>query len=906
MAIEDSVSKAIASLSLWSSRQAKLVVALILAITVIMGYGVGLITTNVDVADVLPRGDPNTAAAHNLTDHFRSTFTQQVTLQIHVDNGTGFKNWERDNQLLSYRATSADAGNITDEVYVRAMEEMILFIQAETEFSRSISISKLFALINWTVAGGEDRATDDDFVLPGYGTPGSALQYAVVERTVRTAILDAVDALASPSWNHAGVLFMPEADNELDMRVLGDQIIRARDRYVAAVDAGETTFTVFGSSNPPLFTVDLPIANAHSSNLVEGDTLRLMPAIFAFIIACLFVAFRNVRAIAISITTLGISVTWTYGAMGYMGIALNTLNMTIVPLIMGVGIDYAIHMINEFIEHKAEGYSDAEALRKAGGRAGLAMFIATLTTILGLVVMMLSPSLLMAQLGLLSAIAIGATYILALTFIPAALTLLGGTERMGQSFTPSKAMPAMGRFITRGRFAVLLVVVLVSLAAYASSQSLRPEAFGDPGKNFPKDHPLYGTDSIRAEHEQGLRYFYEMDNPDVKANILVFEGPRILSPEAMAYYRTIEANLKVQPRVISDTLRTVPFFLETWMTVKGGPEGAASGVVIGRLIEEGLLPPTVAPQVDAFPRTEQEIKDEVVAMFESPMGELAALIMNYPVVIENPERGMAAMTFSVRAATFEEAKEVWDQVWQAVAAADAQFGGHPPEGVRVAFVGNTATNFLFQDQQLPWLFYMSIASTIILAVLVAAFTRSFRATFVAVGMASLTSLWWFGILPLMGIGLAITLMLPIVFIFNIGTDYAVHIIWNLKKVKNTRTVFETTGKAILFSAVTTIGAFLIFILIRNVAVSRTMVATAVAILIIFVATLVIIPIFYPVRHRGWDPKVDERKRLERKQARQAAREAKRPVPAIKRPKETPTPAVKRRKTAWADTNRRST
>ncbi len=853
------VAKAIANTCLWSGRHAKAVVVFVLLMTVTLGYGVTLITTNVDVADVLPRGNPNTAAAHNLTENFRSTLSQQVTFQLHIDEGG--TDWAHDNDMLDrctqqnpfYCPEGAKSGsfrvrpdhtNITDEVYIRAMEEMSAFIEARTDFNRQASISNIYALINWTIAGGEGQASMASFALPPDGG-----QYAVVDAAVQAAVLDAVDALASPSWTHGAMLFMPEADSQIDMRTLGDQIMKARDEYVAAVDAGQTTYTVWGSDNPPLLTVDMPVANAHSSALVEEDLVKLMPIIAAFIIVFLYIAFRNIRTIVISFTALGVGVTWTYGIMGYMGIALNTLNMTIVPLIMGVGIDYAIHMINEFLEHKAAGHSDEQAFQEAGGRAGLAMFIATMTTVLGLIVMMLSPSLLMAQLGFLSAVAITAIYVITITFIPAALALVGGTDKMGASFTPSSLMPVIARGVSKLRFVLLIGVVLLSVGAYFSSTQLTQEAFGDPGKNFPADDP------VRLEHEQGLRWFYELPEPDVKANILTFEGPGILKPEAIAYMREIERNLMQQDRVIADTLRTLPFFVETWQTVKGG--APCAGIVVADGRTGGILDPVLggASQTPlpcntavAFPATEEDLRREVTAMFNSPMSELAAIILNYPVAIENVDKGMAAMTFSVKAASYDEAEEVWFQVWDAVHRANVTFGG-VPEGVNVAFVGNTATNYLFVAEQLPWLTYMSVVATGILFVLVLVFTRDIKATIVATALAGITSIWWLGLLPFLNIGLAITLMLPLVFIFNIGTDYAVHIIWSLKKVGDAREVFATTGKAILFSAITTAGSFAVFVAIRNVAVSRTMIATTLSIFVIFTATMLVIPIFYKVAGR---------------------------------------------------------
>ena len=862
------------------------------------------------MADVLPRGDPNTAAAYNLTDKFKSTFTQQTTFQLHVDEDGS--DWAADNDLLTYRFTGSyeDQGsneppsgpwqvqpnsqNITDEVYVRAMEELAAFIEARTDYSRQIGIHGVYALINWTVAGGEDVALPEAFALPGYETPQDAQRYFVVDQVTKAALLETVSTLASPSWNHGALLFMPPSDVDTSMRELGEQIIEARDEYVAAVDAGETVFTVWGSDNPPLLTVDLPVANAHSSQLVEQDMVRLMPLVAAFIIVSLFVAFRNVRSILISFTALGVGVVWTYGTMGFMGIALNTLNMTIVPLIMGVGIDYAIHMINEFLEHKAEGRSDAEAFRIAGDRAGLAMFIATLTTVLGLIVMMISPSLLMAQMGFLAAVAISVIYILTISFIPAALTLIGGTDKMGASFTPSKSMPVVAHGVTRVRYLTILLVLLITVMAYFSANTLDEEAFGDPGKNFPED------DQVRQEHEQGLAYFYEVDDPDIKTNILTFEGDGILEPEAIEYMRTIEANLRTQPRIIDDTLRTLPFFIETWLTVKGGALGAVANVAaasgpdqLGELL--ALIEPATEPvgiQTE-FPQTKQAIEAEVDAMFASPMRELASVIINHP------DKDIAALTFAARANTYDEAEEVWFQVQDSIEAANRHFGGSPPDGVYVAYVGNTATNYLFVAQQLPWLTYMSVAATIILFLLVFIFTRDIKATIIATFLAGITSLWWLGLLPLLNIGLAITLMLPLVFIFNIGTDYVVHIMWNIRQIGDTREVFATVGKAIFFSAFTTAGAFAFFIFIQNVAVSRTMVATTLSIFIIFIATMMVVPSFYKVRAKrdppGHPPHEDdapappppaETKRLvavKRPKGPAAPRDGTRPK-AVKRPK----------------------
>lgn len=867
--VDEGVASLLASASIACSRHAKAVVLAAVLLTVVFGYGVSTITTNVDVADVLPRGNYNTEAAHDLSQKFRSTFTQQVTLQLHVDEQGD--RWRADNDRLTFRNAGIpfnparpESGsgpgqlapnplNITDEVYVRATAELVDFVQARTSFSRAITISSIYSLVNWTVAGGDGSggmppAAESAFAIPGYGSQAEAGRYQQVDQTVKAAILDTVDAISSPSWDHAAALFMPASNETATSRQLGQQMMDARDAYLQAVANGETEFTVFGGENRPLLTVDLPIANAHSSTLVEQDSVRLMPMIVVFIIVCLFIAFRNLRAVAASLTTLVLGVVWSYGTMGFMGIALNTLNMAIVPLVMGVGIDYSIHIINEFAEHKSHGLSDQEAFRQAGRRSGLAMLIATATTVGGLIVLVFSPSLLIAQMGLVACIALSVIYLLAITFIPAMLTLLGGSERMGARFTMSRFMPSLARGIHKTRYLIVIILVGLTVLAFPIATNVGNEAFGDPGRNY------LPSDPVRLEHEKGLRYFYGTEESDEKANILAFSGAGILTPEAIAYYRAIEANLKQQPRVVDDTLRTVPFFIETWLTIKGGPACAVAAVGSTDL-PQGLrdliaqLPsgPPCSTQT-RFPQTEAEIKAEVDAMFKSPMRQIAAIIVNHPT------NDMAAMTFSVRAASYVQAEEVWHQVWKAVGDANQTFGGAPPGDIRVAFIGNTATNYLFIAEELPYLEFMGIVNNVILAILVIVMTRSIKITIAITLLSIITTYWWLALLPSFGIGMAITLTLPLAFIVAIGTDYGVHFMWNIKQTGDAREVFGGTGKAVLFSAITTTGAFMFFILVQNVAVSRTMIATTLAFVVIFVATILTVPVFFRVGPAGERPR----------------------------------------------------
>lgn len=837
------LARAISRLALLSSRHAKVALIIVLVVTMVLGFGVTKLNTNVDVADVLPRGNFNTTAAQQLTVDFKSAFTQQVTLQFSVNMSGDHSKWRSDNErFLSNRQTAETPGNITDEVYVRAIQQFTDYFLENTDFANVISIAELYNLANWTVAGGQN-ASDDAFHMPDT-TPSGEREYANAKLIAEnTAILAAIDALVSPDWRTTAVLITPPPDSELDLAELGAQAIEWRNRYLAEAKDNPEFYKVFtpqstveeaetlhdGRGNMPLFTVELPIANAHSAELVKEDFSRLLPIIGLFILIVLFVAFRNIGSMLIAFLSLAIGVLWTYGAEGYLGIALNPLNLTLMPLIMGVGIDYSIHVVNEFLEHKAQGMSDEDAFQETGRRAGIALFIATLVTVLGLVVMVISPSILIAQFGALAALSITSIFFVAMVFIPAALTVYPGTNKMGQSFKPSELMASAARGITKVRWLAILVVLLGAIVGAVAAQDIGFESFGDPGRNYLADDP------IREEHEQGLKRFYDDPDPNIKANVIAFLGD-VTTPESHAYMRAIEAELRNPPPefeglVITDTLRTIPFLMETWLTVKDGAQSASLFTLQQQLQPGGE---------EGYPESQQEIETEFDALYDSPMQRLGSIFTNGP----DKDYSIGTMTFSVNAGNYTEAVQVWDAVWTAIQSADDTVGR--PDGLRVAFVGNTATNYLFVKEEVPYLYYMGALGTGALMIVAAAFFRSWKAV-LTVGLVSFaTTSIWLGILPEFGIGLAITLVLPLIFIIALGTDYTVHLLWSNRVVGDLREVFRTVGKAILFSFVTTLGPFVIFIGIQDLSVRKTMLATTIAIFFIFVVTILTVPAMYPV------------------------------------------------------------
>jgi predicted RND superfamily exporter protein len=77
---------------------------------------------------------------------------------------------------------------------------------------------------------------------------------------------------------------------------------------------------------------------------------------------------------------VGLSVVWLYGSMGYLGIPLSTLAGSVAALVIGIGIDYSVHLLNAYRFHRRD-LPTGEALEETIGETGVAIVATSLTTV---------------------------------------------------------------------------------------------------------------------------------------------------------------------------------------------------------------------------------------------------------------------------------------------------------------------------------------------------------------------------------------------------------------------------------------------------------------------------------------------------------------------------------------------
>ncbi len=154
---------------------------------------------------------------------------------------------------------------------------------------------------------------------------------------------------------------------------------------------------------------------AHEASL-EMKRSYQEAAIYALlvILGVLVLDFKSLRMAALAAVPLGIGILQMFGLLGWLDIPLNPANLIALPLIMGLGVDYGVHILHEFRETEGP-------YRMSAGTA-VAVLVDALTTLVGYGSLMIATHQGLQSLGRVLTLGVTCCLFTSLVMLPAALT----------------------------------------------------------------------------------------------------------------------------------------------------------------------------------------------------------------------------------------------------------------------------------------------------------------------------------------------------------------------------------------------------------------------------------------------------------------------------------------------------
>lgn len=172
--------------------------------------------------------------------------------------------------------------------------------------------------------------------------------------------------------------------------------------------------------------------------LIGKDALIATSVTLVLILAFLYLQFRSFRLMLLTSVPLLLGVTWAFGLMTLAGYRFSLISVSILPVVLGIGIDDGIYIVNRY-----RFLGDRDVVH-AFHDTGRAVVTTSLTTMVGFGSMALADYPGLVGAGLFAFVGIGACLVSAVTVLPALMELFGRSVIESKDLTVSLASEAGG------------------------------------------------------------------------------------------------------------------------------------------------------------------------------------------------------------------------------------------------------------------------------------------------------------------------------------------------------------------------------------------------------------------------------------------------------------------------------
>ena len=304
---------------------------------------------------------------------------------------------QRDAQTAATGQTDEEAGGESDEEQAgqAGQQQAPPTLEEQIAALEGLSEDELEALIG-DVLGPDGNPQALGLMASGY-EPGSPTAQAHL--TIITQVTDG-GSIESPEGFGKTI-----TQTQLEMRDLAQQ--------------QDFEYTVFGFG---IITEEIDQS--------LGDSFAIVgPLALLFVVVALSVAYRDLLDIVLGVFGIIAVLVWTFGFMGWTGVAFNQLLISVPVLLIGLSIDYAIHVFMRHREQRA-GEDERRDLRRSMGLAlggvGVALVWVTATAAIGFLANLTSPIGPLQDFGIVSAFGVFAALLIFGALIPALKIELDG------------------------------------------------------------------------------------------------------------------------------------------------------------------------------------------------------------------------------------------------------------------------------------------------------------------------------------------------------------------------------------------------------------------------------------------------------------------------------------------------
>lgn len=594
-----------------------------------------------------------------------------------------------------------------------------------------------------------------------------------------------------------------------------------------------------------------------SDDLISSDindkTLDEMIWLFviaiAVVVAVLALAFRSVIMVAAPLLSLSAALIWTYGAITLMGMKFSILEVAVAPVVLGLGIDYSIHLQRGYEKARSSSASAAEAWVESFDTIRVALMLAVITTVFAFLSNSFSPLPPLRTFGATLALGVVSAFLASTVTVGAVHVVaergIGNGTSAGLQF--DKLATHTTEFQRKNAVWVMLAVAAVTTGSVSIAvmeldtsfeltdflsedemevMQVRQDIYDSYDAAAWKTvdifiEPQEGDDSISGESDL-LR---AMDFLDTRISGI----PEVVNPTSTSSDRPSYDGLYP---ILRDAVDGDQSFGEDFhLAIYDGELGISDGFVEGDLtsaISSLMSNESVGDPLRGHTWSER-ISDHV-ALTDDASGILY-LKMSIDVVAKTSEdSARVSEVFKHQASLIEDGDGLVD--CRAYASGDVVMIDGILSGLVVSQVESTAISLL--------------VSIFVLFLL----TRRLGQSLVVILPVGLAGAWVVGSMAMLGLNWNVLTIMITALTIGLGIDYSIHVWRRFEKNRGSgmgvwdsmREMYATTGTALLMSAGTTICGFLVLMLSPIPVISDFGIVSSIAVAFSLILSLIVLPV----------------------------------------------------------------
>ncbi len=220
---------------------------------------------------------------------------------------------------------------------------------------------------------------------------------------------------------------------------------------------------------------------------ISADSRTFIPIAIVLIFVGFYLCFRRIEGVLLPVGMVIMSIIWTMGFMGYIGLPVTVVSNALPVIMVAVASSYGIHFMNAYYRLAKAADSGRELSRLTLEKMGMPILITGVTSSLGSASLLIFNITSLREFGIIGAVGFLIATFICLTFLPAACALLRPPKSTEyQEGWIVRPLQLITRWVQQQRLVVAGIYLLILPACVYFSMQIN---IGDDYlRFFPKEH----------------------------------------------------------------------------------------------------------------------------------------------------------------------------------------------------------------------------------------------------------------------------------------------------------------------------------------------------------------------------------------------------------------------------------